>query len=162
MGAITNEALTDLYRRRADLVYRICLTLMRNGPDAEDLTQDVFRKVLERTEPFRDPEHERAWLIVTARNVCRDQLKHWWRTRRAGAEALDHIAWEQPEDGALWELLLKLPENERLALFLHYHQGYTTEEIARLMGRKPATVRSWLYRGRQRLRPILEANGYGT
>ena len=63
MGAITNEALTDLYRRRVDLVYQICLTLMRNGPDAEDLTQDVFRKVLERSEPFRDPEHERAWLI---------------------------------------------------------------------------------------------------
>ena len=47
----------------------------------------------------RDPEHERAWLIVTARNECRDQLKHWWRRCREDASALDALVWEEPRDG---------------------------------------------------------------
>lgn len=66
-GAYTREELANLYRRRVGMVYQICLMLLKNVPDAEDATQTVFRKVLERTEPFRDLEHERAWLIVTAR-----------------------------------------------------------------------------------------------
>ena len=82
MGAYTKEELADLYRRRAGMVYQICLMLMKQVPDAEDAMQNVFRKVMERDEPFRDPEHEKAWLIVIARNECRDMLKHWWRTRR--------------------------------------------------------------------------------
>lgn len=162
VGAYTKEKLADLYRRQVGMVYHICLMLMKNVPDAEDATQTVFRKVMEQPGPFRDPEHEKAWLIVTARNECRNQLKHWWRTRRAGEEALDNLTWEQPEDGELWELILSLPEKERLALYLHYYQGYSTEETAQLMGGKPATVRSWLFRGRQKLRLLLEANGYGT
>lgn len=162
MGAYTKEELADLYRRQVGMVYHICLMLMKNVPDAEDAAQTVFRKVMEQPEPFRDPEHEKAWLIVTARNECRNQLRHWWRTRRTGEEALDRLTWERPEDGELWELVLSLPEKERLALYLHYYQGYSTEETARLMGGKPATVRSWLFRGRQKLKLLLEANGYGT
>ena len=83
-GACSREELAGLYERRFSMVYQICLVLMKSIPDAEDAAQTVFRKVMERTEPFRDPEHEKAWLIVTARNECRNQLKHWWRTRRAG------------------------------------------------------------------------------
>ena len=135
--------------------------LLKNVPDAEDVCQTVFQKVMERPEPFRDPEHERAWLIVTARNECKNQLKHWWRTRRSGEEELERLAWEQPEDGEVWELLLSLPQRERLAIYLHCYLGYSTEEAAGLLGSKPATLRSWLFRGRNRLKTLLEANGYG-
>ena len=102
-GACSREELAGLYERRFSMVYQICLVLMKSIPDAEDAAQTVFRKVMERTEPFRDPEHEKAWLIVTARNECRNQLKHWWRTRRAGEEMLDFLVWEQPRDGEIWE-----------------------------------------------------------
>lgn len=161
MAAYTEEALTVLYHRRVKMVYQICLMLMKNVPDAEDCTQTVFRKVMEQDEPFRDPEHEKAWLIVTARNECRDQLKKWWRTRRADESALESIAWEQPEEESLWELLLALPEKERMALYLHYYMGYSTEECARLLRTKPATLRSHLFRGREKLRTMLEAREDG-
>jgi len=154
--------MAGLYRRRVGMVYQICLMMMKNVPDAEDATQTVFRKVMEQPQPFRDPEHEKAWLIAASRNECKNQLKHWWRTRRAGEEALDRLTWEQPEDGELWELILSLPEKQRLALYLHYYQGYSTQETAQLMDGSPATVRSWLFRGRQKLKFLLEANGYGT
>ena len=157
----SQEEVASLYQRHVDMVYQICLMLMKNVPDAEDAVQTVFRKVMEYPKPFRDPEHERAWLIVTARNECRNQLKHWWRTRRSGPEELERLTWQQPEDGEVWALLLSLPPKERLAIYLHYYQGYSTEEAARIMGSKPATLRSWLFRGRNRLKILLEANEYG-
>lgn len=162
MEAYTKEELAALYRRRIGMVYQLCLMLLKNVPDAEDASQTVFRKVLEREEPFRDLEHEKAWLIVTARNECRNQLKHWWRTQRADGEELETIPWQRQSDGELWQQLLSLPERERTALYLHYYQGYTTEETAELMGAKPATLRTWLFRARGKLKQRLEADGYGT
>ena len=91
----SQEEVASLYQRHVDMVYQICLMLMKNVPDAEDAVQTVFRKVMEYPKPFRDPEHERAWLIVTARNECRNQLKHWWRTRRESEEVFQGLTWEQ-------------------------------------------------------------------
>ena len=161
MEAYTQEKLAALYRRQVGMVYQICLVLLKNVPDAEDACQSVFQKVMERPEPFRDPEHEKAWLIVTARNECKNQLRHWWRTRRSGEEALETLTWEQEGDGEIWELLLSLPQRERLAIYLHCYLGYSTQEAAGLLGSKPATLRSWLFRGRNRLKTLLEANEDG-
>lgn len=163
MGAVrTSEEVAGLYRRHVAMVYQICLMLMKNVPDAEDATQTVFRKVMEYDKPFRDPEHEKAWLIVTARNECRDQLKHWWRTRRAGEDALNALVWEQPRGGELREAILKLPENYRLVLYLYYYQGYTAQETAELMGKNPSTVRTWLVQARKKLKLKLEEEEYGA
>ena len=155
------EEKAQLYERHVDMVYQICLMLLKNVPDAEDVTQTVFRRVLEYEKPFRDLEHEKAWLIVAARNECKNQLKHWWRTRRADSGVLDALAWEQSEDGALWDLILTLPERDRLVLYLHYYQGYTAQEMGELLGRNPSTLRTWLAKARQRLKETLEVEEYG-
>lgn len=157
----SKEEVADLYRRHGSMVYQICLMLLKNVPDAEDATQTVFRKVMEQDKPFRDPEHEKAWLIVTARNHCKNQLKHWWRTRRAGEEALQTLTWEQPEDGELWEYILSLPEKERMVIYLYYYQGYSTLEMAEILEKNPSTVRTWLVQARWKLKDILEVNEYG-
>jgi len=157
----SQEEVASLYRRHADMVYQICLMLMKNVPDAEDAVQTVFRKVMEYPKPFRDPEHEKAWLIVTARNECKNQLKHWWRTCRAGPEALEQLTWEQPGDGELWDTILSLPEKERLTLYLHYYQGYSSLETAEILGQNPSTVRTWLVRARWKLKKLLEVEEYG-
>ena len=160
-AALSQEELADLYRRQFKMVYQICLVLMKNVPDAEDAAQTVFRKAMERSEPFRDPEHEKAWLIVTARNECRNQLKHWWRTRRAGEEALDSLTWEQPQDQEVWDQVAALPKAHRLVLYLYYYQGYTAGEIAQMLGENPSTVRSRLVQARRKLKIRLEEEGYG-
>lgn len=162
MGALTTEEVASLYRRHAGMVYQISRMLLKNGPDAEDAVQTVFGRAMEREEPFDSPDHERAWLIVTTRNECKNQLRHWWRTKRADADALDTLTWEQPGDGELWDMILQLPEHEKTALYLHYYQGYSTEETAELMHSKPSTVRSWLFRARRKLKDQLEEDGeYG-
>ena len=159
--ALAPEELAGLYRRHIQMVSQICLLMLKNVPDAEDAAQTVFRKAMERKEPFRDPEHERAWLIVTAKNECRDQLKHWWRTRRAAPEGLDRLTWQPPEEGGVWEQVATLPARERLILYLYYYQGYSTGEIAQLLGESPGTLRSHLSRARKALKLRLEAEGYG-
>lgn len=158
--ARSGEEVAALYRRHVAMVYQICLMLMKNVPDAEDATQTVFRKVMEYDKPFRDPEHEKAWLIVTARNECRDQLKHWWRRNRESEEALQRMRCEEPREDELKELLWGLPEQDRLVLYLHYYQGYTAQEIAELLKKNPSTVRTWLARARQKLKLRMEAEGY--
>ena len=162
MGAYSREEMEAVYRRNFKLVYQICLVLMKNVPDAEDAAQTVFGRVMERDTPFRDPEHEKAWLIVTARNECKNQLKHWWRTRREDASALDALSWEQPEDSLVWEQVAALPDKHRLVLFLHYYEGYATGEIAAVLGENPSTVRSRLVQARKKLKLRLEAEGYGA
>jgi RNA polymerase sigma factor (sigma-70 family) len=158
--AHSQEEMAALYRRHVSMVYQICLMLLKNVPDAEDATQNVFRKVMEQDKPFRDPEHEKAWLIVTARNECRDQLKHWWRRNRESETALLHVSSRQPEDNGLKELIWELPEQDRLVLYLYYYQGYTAQEIAELLGKNPSTVRTWLVRARKKLKLRMEAEGY--
>ena len=161
MGVLKTEEVASLYRRYAGMVYQIGLMLLKNAPDAEDAVQTVFRRAMERDEPFGGPDHERAWLIVTARNECRNQLKHWWRTRRESEEVLNRLAWEQPEDGTLWETILRLPEKYRLVLYLHYYQGYTALETAEILGKNPSTVRGWLVQARWKLKELLEVEKYG-
>ena len=157
----SQEEVASLYWRHVDMVYQICLMLMKNVPDAEDAVQTVFRKVMEYGKPFRDPEHEKAWLIVTARNECRNRLKHWWRTRRESEEVLNTLAWEQPRDGELWDLILTLPEKYRLVLYLHCYQGYTALETAEILKKNPSTVRTWLAQARRKLKELLEVEEYG-
>ncbi|MDM8239821.1 sigma-70 family RNA polymerase sigma factor [Pseudoflavonifractor phocaeensis] len=158
--AHSQEEMAALYRRHVSMVYQICLMLLKNVPDAEDATQNVFRKVMEQDKPFRDPEHEKAWLIVTARNECRDQLKHWWRRNWESETALLQVSSRQPEDSGLKELIWELPEQDRLVLYLYYYQGYTAQEIAELLGKNPSTVRTWLVRARKKLKLRMEAEGY--
>ena len=87
-------------------------------------------------------------------------FRSWWRTRRESEEILNTLAWEQPEDGALWETILRLPEKYRLVLYLHYYQGYTALETAEILGKNPSTVRGWLVQARGKLKELLEEESY--
>ena len=64
-----------IYNRNVDAVYRVCYSFMKNRADAEDLTQETFLKLLAEERSFENDRHEKAWLIVTASNLCRDFLK---------------------------------------------------------------------------------------
>ena len=55
------------------------VTYMKNQSEAEDCTEDVFVKVLTGEISFQDETHEKKWLTVTAINLCKDRLKHWFR-----------------------------------------------------------------------------------
>lgn len=75
----TGQELAELYHRHVDTVWRVCYSFMKNRADTEDMVQEAFLRAYDMDKPFGSEEHEKAWLIVTASNLCRDALKRAWR-----------------------------------------------------------------------------------
>lgn len=154
----TKDDLYILYQRHVKTVYRVCYLYMKNPQDTEDIVQSTFLKLFQYPGEFSDSEHEKAWLIVTATNLCKDQLKSWWRKRRVPLEESIKC-----EDGGhlpdeTLEKVLALPPQYREALYLYYYEGYSTPELASILHKKEATIRSYLHRGRTLLKMEIGGN----
>ena len=146
------ENIEDVYQRHVVMLYRVAYSFMKNGPDAEDMVQETFVRLLHSGMTFHSPEHEKAWLIVTARNVCKNELA---RARRREVPLEEAPAHYVPELSDTLLALRSLPEKYRLPLYLYYYEGYSTAETAEMLGKPAATVRSDLRRGRERMKALL-------
>ena len=157
------DALTALYTRNVDAVYRICYVYLRSRADAEDAVQSVFLRYLQKQPEFRDENHERGWLLLTAKNICRDMLRSWWR-HRVGLDELPEpaVPMRDKEPSELTEALLALPEKYRITLYLYYWEGYPAREVAALLGCRESTVRTRLQRGREMLKNDLGGSCHET
>lgn len=150
----TGKEFTDIYCRNADAVYRICYSFMKTKADTEDMVQETFLRLLSSNKEFENPRHEKAWLIVTASNLCKDSLKKWWR-RNESLE--DHPSLESPQETSeVLDAILRLKPDYKTVIYMYYYEGYTTEEIAAHLRCPNATVRSRLSRGRNQLKQLLE------
>lgn len=144
-------------RRYSDMVYRLAFARTGNRSDAEDLYQEVFLRYLTRAPAFTSEEHRKAWLLRVAVNCANRFHAALWRKRTEPlSEALSVPA---PEGEDLWEALRRLPEKDRTVLHLYYYEDMTTEEIAQMLDRNPATVRSQLLRARAKLKKLLVEEG---
>lgn len=143
----------QVYRTYGPSLYRFCLIQMKNPADAEDILQEVFCKRLYRAPVFASPDHERRWLFRVALNQCRDA---WKRSSRSELPLEAASAAVTPEELGLLDHVAALPESQRTVLHLHYYEGYTLREIARLLGVTVPTVKMRLKRGRDALRNTWE------
>lgn len=154
----TDADFEALYERNRRYVYRICYSYMGNAADAEDCTEDVFVKILTGNIVFKDAEHERKWLAVTAINRCKDKLKSsaFRLTDSLDAGEAPEIAAPEKEDYSdVREAVIALPERLKAAVILYYYCGYKAEEIAKQFGRSPSTIRNLLKEARDLLREKL-------
>ena len=148
---------TRAVERHQDMVYRVALHSLGTPQDADDAVQEVFLRLYQRAEPFDSPEHLRRWLLRVTLNYCRDVLKSPWRRRRVSLESLPELpAFQREEERVLYQTVMSLPEKYRTAVYLHYVEGYTAEEIAALLGCPRSTVLSRLMRARKLLRDMLK------
>lgn len=156
---ISAEALTAAYVRHSKTVWNICYPYFLNPADTEDAVQDTFVRLANLKKPFADENHEKAWLIVTARNLCKDELRRV-RRKNVPLEQVEELA-DTPlaEPDETLAVLHQLPEQYRTALYLYYYEEYSTADIAELTHRKEATVRMDLHRGRLILKKELEKQG---
>lgn len=152
-SSYSSEEFLKIYNRHVDTVYRICFSFMKNSSDTEDMVQETFLKLLSNGKRFESESHEKAWLIVTASNACKDALKHWWR-RREDLEACQAQAPPFEVDGVL-SAVLALPDRYKDVVYLHCCEGYSTPEIARLLHCPQSTVRNRLARARRMLEKSL-------
>ena len=142
------------YNRQVDTVYRVCYSFMKNKADTEDMVQETFLRLLSTGKEFENERHEKAWLIVTASNLCKDALKKWWRKSENIDDYLDIAEEPKQEDGVL-ENILQLPNDYKDAVYMYYYEGYSTVEIAQHLKCPEATVRSRLSRARSKLQSMM-------
>lgn len=152
MDDLQAKRLVNLY---ADLILRISYQYLKQTCDAEDICQTVFLKYLTSDMTFDSIEHEKAWIIRTAINACKDHLKSAWFRRTVALEDAAQIAAPIVPDTWLLDAMKSLPEKHRISLYLYYYEEYSAREIADVMGVKEAAVNQYLARGRRKLRSII-------
>lgn len=147
------EAAYDTY---GSAVYRLAMVYLGRYADAEDVTQEVFVRLLYRAPAFADEAHQKRWLLQVTANLCRDQLRGFWRRRVTGLE--DTIPAAAPEELEALSTVMSLPEKYKLPIHLHYYEGYSVAEIAEILKLSQSAVKMRLKRGRELLKIELEGS----
>ena len=143
----------QIIRNHADMIYRMAFAHVRNRSDADDVMQEVFLRYIRRRPVFESEEHCRRWFLRVTANVTKSMNNSAWMRYII---PLEQEIFEEPEENRLADALFRLPPKYRDVIHLHYYEGYKTEEIAEILGRKPATVRSQLARAREKLAELLK------
>lgn len=135
----------------SDMLYKICIVILCNEQDVQDAIQDTFCRYLEKKPDFRDEEHEKAWLIRVATNICRDMIRFRIRHPKVSIDELENSL-VAPEQKETLKELLELPVKQKTAIYLHYVEGYQIREVADIMGTTEGAVKMQLQRGKQQIR----------
>lgn len=136
-------------------ILRIGYSYLQNMDDAEEILQETLIQFLTKAPEFENAEHEKAWLLHVAANISKNRIKYN-RLRKTDELEETLIAEEKEDLSFVWEAVKSLPEKYREVIHLHYYEGYKTAQIAQILNRREATVRSDLRRGRERLKLILK------
>jgi RNA polymerase sigma factor (sigma-70 family) len=141
------EDFAHVYRTQRNRLRRVAYLMTGQAAVAEELVHDAFVRLHERWEAVDVPA---AYLRTTLVNLCLT-----WRDRAAMGRAREPRtdgSVEPPEIDETWELLVMLPRDQRVALVLRYYEDLPDDEIARVMGCRPATVRTRIHRALNKLR----------
>lgn len=136
-------------------ILRISYSYLHNMNDAEDVLQDTLIQLIKNAPNFENVSHEKAWLMRVAINLSKNKIKY--QKKRETSELDDNLIGEENSDLAfVWEAVNDLSIKYREIIHLYYHEGYSTTQIAKLLQKNEATVRSLLHRGRGQLMRILK------
>jgi len=166
-------AFESIYRRHCRPVFSLCLRMIGNRAEAEDLTQDVFLRVFRKIRTFRGESAFSTWLHRLATNVV---LMHLRKTKFTEV-SLDETSMKRSEEervaagsevgspNALLTGLIdrvnlnraveQLPAAQKVVFVLHDIHGYRHQEIAEIMDSSVGTSKGYLHRARMRLRDLL-------
>jgi RNA polymerase sigma-70 factor (ECF subfamily) len=166
--AIAFEALYAMHKRR---VYSLCLRMMNNTAEAEDLAQEAFLQLFRKIGTFRGESAFSTWLHRMTVNVV---LMHL-RKKGLNEVSLDEMMEPQQEDGPkkdvgakdnvlagsidrvnLERCIESLPPGYRIIFVLHDIEGYEHNEIAEMMGCSIGNSKSQLHKARMKLRDLLK------
>ena len=139
----------------ADMILRISYQYLKQTCDAEDICQTVFLKYITGHMTFDSIEHEKAWIIRTAINACKDHVKSSWFKRTVALEDAAAVAAPEVPDTWLLDAMKGLPEKYRISLYLYYYEGYSAREISQMLGVSESAVGQYLARGRRKLRTLI-------
>jgi RNA polymerase sigma-70 factor (ECF subfamily) len=137
-------------------VFGTAYRMTGNAADAEDLTQEIFLRLFRNFRLYDVAQPFAPWFRRLITNMA---LNHRRDLRRRGACALRE-AWTTaeapPEHAQVQSALGQLPDDQRMVVIQKYFNGLEVEEIADVMQVPSGTVKTWLYRAREALRPLLQ------
>lgn len=151
-------------RLYSGMILRVCFTYSLGRADAQDVCQNIFLKLLQLDRKFDNEGETRAFILRMAINECKDILKSGWRRRSVPLDELieREIPFLPTEDTGVLTTVQRLPVKYREVIYLYYYEGYNAEEIAAMVGAKPAAIRQRLARARAKLKQELEGSEYET
>ena len=165
------NAFRALAENRYQSVYRLCRSILRHPEDAEDATQEVFVRAYQALGQYAGRGAFDAWLRRLTVNHCLNRTQTAAAKTAARSYSLDLMADTLPASqdfdpeerflraenrAQVREQLALLPQQERAAMSLRLLDNLSYEEIADMMNAPVNSVRSWLHRGRARLRAALQ------
>lgn len=149
----------DVVNKYSDMILRITYQKAFNMSDAEDITQEVFIRLLNNQDKIQSEEHLKAWLIRVAVNLSNDYNKSFWN--KNSGELDENTASIESENSYIFEELKKLtPPIYRDIVYLYFYEGYKIKEIAEILKMSQNTVSSALTRAKSKLKDILEEGEY--
>ena len=160
MRKITAQEFEYYVSTFSGVVFRTAVCYTRNKADADDIMQEVFLKLYTSGTYFENDAHAKAWLIKVTANMCRNMLKSPWKRLIQPIEAAENLTSDNENNSGLADIVMKMKSRNRIVLYMHYFEGYTTREIAEILGIKENAVTSQLYRGRKQLKDLLLKEGY--
>ena len=153
------EQFTTIARAYMDTVYRVALNYMKSPDAADDIAQEAFLRLLRTKTLFASEEHIRNWLIRVTINECKRDLASRWRRVEPLEAYAEKLSFSSEENSETYRIVMRLPRKYRVVIYLRYYEGYSTAEIAQILGSKQSTVCTQLERGRKLLKKmLLEAN----
>ncbi len=152
---MTRDEFSQRVSAATGTLYRVSCGLLRSEADREDAVQEAILKAWERLDTLRQEQYFETWLVRILINECRTIGRD-----RSRFVSIDEVrAQEQaapPESRELREAIMGLSPDLRLAVILHYIEGYEIREIAPILGVPEGTVKSRLFRARKMLKVYLE------
>ena len=146
---LTADNVKNAVETYGNMIYRLCLIMLKNTADAEDVSQETFLTYMQKF-PGGPPEREKAWLMTVAVNKCRNLLRYNKRHRTDPEELLSCFVMPEQDKNILLALEM-LPDKFRLAMTLHYIEGYKVDEIADMLDLSASAVKMRLSKGRKLL-----------
>ena len=146
------EEILDTY---GNSILRYAYSYLHNMEDAEEVLQDTLIQFLKTAPDFENRQHEKAWLMRVAGNLSKNRIDY--NAVRQTDVLNEELVSEDREDlSFVWEAVKSLPVKYREVVHLFYYEGYSTRQIAQILRKNEATVRSDLHRGRAKLKEVLK------
>ena len=160
-------AFEEIYNRHHRRVYSICLRMLQNTTEAEDLTQDVFIQLHRKIGSFRGDSAFTTWLHrLTVNQVLmhfRKRNVKFEKTTEEGETPVQIVGGTQNplkmpvvDKIAIEDAISQLPDGYKNVFVLHDVEGYEHEEVARILGCSVGTSKSQLHKARLKLRKLLQ------
>lgn len=166
-----DKAFEAFYDRYADFVFQLCMRLLQNKEEAEELCQDIFLKVADKANSFKGDSTTTTWLYAIASRKCLDRLRQrkrksyavWNQRAQAKEDTLAFVDSNNPQTDLekaeqmhhFWQAMEQLPPRQKVAITLVFLEGLPQKKAAEVLGIPLKSLESLLQRGKKNLKQRL-------